>query len=153
MTVVAMAAEDVIVPSNDHHSLNDVIQQSTEDNNKQADAQQTESNILEQGDGDTELSKSVQDVEEHTAIESQEQQVGVAEHTIARSGHAPTPCMSSNYLRDVIMQATESSFIKPTCSMEPRLERVDPDLEIVQEPINITSTSELGEDDRSAAKG
>ena len=152
MAVVAMAAEeDVIVPSNDHHhSMNVVAQQSTEDNDVQADAQQTESNILEQGDSDTELSKSVQGVEEHNTIESHEQQVGMAEHTTA--SHTPTPCKSSNYLSDVIMRATESIFIKPTCGMEPTLEHVDPGLEInVQEPTNITSTSELG--DSTAPEG
>ena len=145
--MVAMAAEeDVIVPSNDHHSLNDVVQQSIEDINVQADAQQTESNILEQADDNTELSKSVQDVEEHAIIESHEQQVGMTEHTITRSSHTPTPCKSSNYFRDVIMRATESSFIKPTCSMEPRLEHVDPGLEITVQPTNRTSTNELGDD-------
>lgn len=152
MTVVAMAAEeDVIVPSNDHHSLNDVVQQSTEDVNVQADVQQTESNILEQGDDDTELSKSVQNVEEHTTIESHEQLVGVAEHIVTRSSHTPTPCKSSNYFRDVIMQATKSSVIKPTCSMELRLKHVDPGLEITVQPTNRTS-GELG-DDHAATEG
>ena len=150
MTVVAMAAEeDVIVPSNDHHALNDVVQQPIDNIDVQANAQQTESNILEQEDDNTELSKSVQDLEEHTTIESHEQQVGVAELNITRSSHTPMPCKTSNYLQDVIMRATKSSFVKPTCSMEPKLEHVDPGLE---QPTNRTSTSELG-DDHAATEG
>ena len=127
MAVVAMAAEeDTIVPSDVHHSLNDEAQKSIENDDVQVDFQGN-SNSLEQGDnGDTELSKSIQGVEESITIESSKQPVGVAEDTSAKNSHTPTPCKSSNYLQDVIMQAT------PTCSMEPGLlEHVDSGLEPV----------------------
>lgn len=144
------AEEDTIVPSNTHHSLNDVAQQSTEDKDVQEDTQQTGSNNLEK-EGDTELSKSVHGVEESTIIESHEQWVGMAEHTRTRSSHTLTPCKSSNFLKDVIMKATRS---KPVCSVESRLEHVDPGLESVdsrnaKESSGGTSTGEFGEEDNT----
>lgn len=151
-----MAAEDhTVVPSNAHQSMNSVAQQSTEDDDAQTDPQLTDPNNLEQKDGDTELSKSIQGIEEETTITSHEKEEDIMEHTSARTSHTPTPCKSSNYMRDVIVQATKSSFIKPTCSVEPKLEHVDlgiepVDLQNVTEPTNGTSPSELGEDDRMA---
>ena len=142
LAVVAMAVEeDVTVVSNTHHSLNDVTQQSTEDSDIQTDPQQTESNNLEQGDSNTELSK---DVVENTATGSHEQQVGMVDNTRAKSSHTPTFCKSSNYLRDIITKLTESG--SPVCNMEPRLRHVDPGLEFVDQVPDTTSTGEFGED-------
>ena len=140
MTVVAMAAEDDVISSSDQRLLNDVAQQSTGGDDMQADAYQIVSNTLEHGDDDTELSKSTQDVEEQAAIESHEDEVGVAEDSKTKSSHAPTPSKSSNYLRDIITMAI---FVQPTCGMELGLDHVDPGLQIDTEE----STSEFGDDE------
>ena len=140
MTVVAMAAEDDVISSSDQRLLNDVAQQSIGGDDMQADAYQIVSNTLEHGDDDTELSKSIQDVEEQAAIESHEDEVGVAEDSKTKSSHTPTPSKSSNYLRDII---TMASFVQPTCGMELDLDHVDPGLQIDTEE----STSEFGDDE------
>ena len=151
------AEEDTIIPSNAHQPLNDVPQQSPEDDSTQADIQESDSKILEQKDGGgTELSKSVQ---EETTIASHEQQADIMEHTNdAKTSHTPTPCISLNYMRDVIVQATKSRFIKPTCSMEPTPEYVDPGIEpvelhnVTELTTNVTS-GELGGDDGAGRDG
>ena len=140
------AEEDTVVPSNAHQSLNNVAQQSPEDDGTQADRQQTDPNIL---DSDTELSKSVQ---EATTV-SHEQQVNIVEHTSAKTSHTPTPSKCSNYMRDIISQATSRS-IKPTCVEQHVDAGIEPvDLRNVTESTNVTSAGELGEDDGAGRDG
>ncbi|XP_065901010.1 SUN domain-containing ossification factor-like isoform X2 [Dysidea avara] len=132
VAVVAMAAEEgVITPSSAHHSLNDVVEKSKEDDNDLQETPQTQ--IIEQDDSNV-LVHEDSDIADSLPEPGSHELVGMTTHTKTRysssNDHIPTPCQSTNYLRSVIMQATKSS--QPMCTSVPEIEIVDPGLQPVE---------------------
>lgn len=115
-----MAAEDdVITPSSAHHSLNDVVKNSNEDNTN--NVQETPV-IVEEGDSNglvpegSIMTNSLPEARSHDLV-GMTTRTRTRDHSNSDHMHTPTPCQNTNYLWDIMIQATKRSA--PMCTSGP----------------------------------
>lgn len=149
------AEEDNITPSSARHTVGG---KSNEDDNEVPGTpqivEQIDSNVLVLGDSDvtdSDVTDTLPEVESH-------EMVGVTTRTRTRGSssgdHTPTPCLNTNHLRTIIMQATENNQPKCTAILDtdPGSDHLRSGVDTISNTTNRTAGNELQEGDNEAVR-